>query len=383
MGSQSANQAPLKPSHPRRRLFPSHEAQRRAGVSPAQLTRSRERRRSVASVERCRRDARPTLVATWFKGAPPKKFGTLHTKALIMLCTALTTAFDLPAAEKQTPNFRKPSSTGDLRYWLQNMVWYHQFTTNEIIAATGLGPDEINAALKKFDIRVTTRPRRAPNAPLLMLPYPGGRHPRMGFLDGAVKPQRETKVSVFTPWDQTSYVVVDVPEAIWSNLGLIYLAHTHVPTVWSKQGIELPTLEWKRHSDGSLDSERTLPNVVAFGATVRSTTNAVRLELWLTNGTKETLSDLRVQNCVMLKGANGFSQQTNDNKVFSRPYVACRSEDGKRWIITARLGTVPSRLGKRAGALPAFRPEIPRLSSRPDPACARLAFVLRRHGHRR
>jgi len=33
--------------------------------------------------------------------------------------------------------------------------------------------------------------------------------------------------------------------------------------------------------------------------------------------------------------AAGFEQQINDNKVFTNPYVACRSGDGKRWIITA------------------------------------------------
>jgi hypothetical protein len=55
----------------------------------------------------------------------------------------------------------------------------------------------------------------------------------------------------------------------------------------------------------------------------------------LTNGTKEPLTDLRVQNCVMLKGAAGFEPQNNDNKVFSGPYAACRSTDGKRWVITA------------------------------------------------
>lgn len=30
----------------------------------------------------------------------------------------------------------------------------------------------------------------------------------------------------------------------------------------------------------------------------------------------------------------GFEQQTNDNKVPTNPYAACRSGDGKRWIIT-------------------------------------------------
>jgi hypothetical protein len=38
---------------------------------------------------------------------------------------------------------------------------------------------------------------------------------------------------------------------------------------------------------------------------------------------------------VLLKGAKGFEQQDNKNKVFSGPYVACHDRDGKRWIITA------------------------------------------------
>jgi len=241
----------------------------------------------------------------------------------------------LRGAELDQTNHRKPTDDADLRYWLQNMVWYHHFTTEEIKAATGLDDEQISSALKKFNISRDSRPKRAAAAPLLVLPYPGGRHPRIGFLDGAVNPQRETKVSVFTPWDETSYVVVDVPEAIWSNLGLTYLAHTHVPTVWTKQNVKLEPLEWNRRSDGAFDIERKLPNGIVFGAKVKPARDAVRMELWLTNGTKETLSDLRVQNCVMLKGANGFQQQTNDNKVFSNPYAAGRSADGQRWIITA------------------------------------------------
>src|SRR5438034_7127163 len=133
------------------------------------------------------------------------------------------------------------------------------------------------------------KPKRPAGAPLLVLPYPGGRHPRIGFLEGAIDPQRETKVSVFTPWDPESYVVADVPEAIWSNLGLIYLAHTHVTTVWERRGIELEPLEWKRRSDGSLEVERKLPNGIAFGARVAPGREAVRMELWLTNGTREVL----------------------------------------------------------------------------------------------
>src|SRR5688572_10523982 len=174
----------------------------------------------------------------------------------------------LQSADAEPPNFRRPASDAELRYWLENMVWHHRFTAAEIEAATGLSPKESAAALERLNISPATTPKRPADGPLLVLPYPGGRHPRIGFLDGAVRPQRETKVSVFTPWDDASYVVVDVPEAIWSNLGLTYLAHTHVPTLWTKQKIELEKLEWNRRADGTLDIERKLPNGVAFGARV-------------------------------------------------------------------------------------------------------------------
>jgi hypothetical protein len=247
-------------------------------------------------------------------------------------------AFSLAAGHlnaQETPDCRKPASETEMRSWLENMVFYHRFTPAEVTAATGLSADEVKAAMMKFDIRPESKPKRAADAPLLVLPYPGGRHPRIGFLEGAVRPQRETKVSVFCPWDESSYVVIDVPEAIWSNLGLTFLAHTHVPTIWTKRGIELPTLEWNRRVNGTLDIERKLPNGIVFGTKIDPTRKGVHLEMWLTNGTKQELTDLRVQVCTLLKGAIGFEDQTNENKVFSEPYAACKSADGKRWIITA------------------------------------------------
>lgn len=251
--------------------------------------------------------------------------------AAIFVATAACPAFAQAAPE----NVRTPANDVELRYWLENMVWHHRFSTAEIADATGLALPDIDAALKRFNIRPDTKPKRAGGAPLLVLPYPGGRHPRIGFLDGAVAPQRETKVSIFAPWDETSYVVADIPEAVWSNLGLTYLAHTHVPTVWTKQNIELERLEWTRKADGTFEIQRTLPIGIVFGTKVIPGRDAVRMELWLTNGTKDKLSDLRVQNCVMLKGAAGFEMQTNDNKVFSKPYVAAKNKAGDKWIITA------------------------------------------------
>ncbi|HXJ56572.1 MAG TPA: hypothetical protein VNU68_07915 [Verrucomicrobiae bacterium] len=246
-------------------------------------------------------------------------------------------ALAAPAAEpiNVAPVPRRPTSDAEWKYWLQNMVWYHHFTPAEIQAACGLSPAQLPATLGKYGIELDGKPKRAAHAPLLVLPYPGGRHPRIGFLEGAVNPQRETKISVFTPWDDQSYVVVDVPEAIWSNLGLTYLAHTHVPTVFDKQNLTLPPLEWERRPDGTYDIARRLPNGISFGARVVPEPDLVRMELTLTNGTAALLSDLRVQNCVMLKGAAGFNKQTNTNKLFAKPFVACRSDEGSRWIVTA------------------------------------------------
>ncbi len=240
--------------------------------------------------------------------------------------------------EPDLGNARRPSEDAELRYWLENMVWYHRFSTQEVRAATGLTIEEIEATQERLDIWPDGRPARDANAPLRVSPYPGGRHPRIGFLEGAIDPQRETKFSVFTPWDPNSYVVVDVPEAIWSNLGLTYLAHTHIDTIWTQQGIELPKLEWTHRLGGQLEIKRILPNGLAFGVSVRPERNAVRMEMWLRNGTDQTLSDLRIQNCVMTKMAAGFAPQTNENKVFTNPYVACRSQGGHRWIITAWEG---------------------------------------------
>lgn len=263
-----------------------------------------------------------TVLACVLLGAPPGG-STAGDKA----------TSDDPAAPTDA---RKPRDDHELRDWLRNMVWHHRFTPAEVSAATGLTGDEVRAAQERLDVRPDNRPQgRQAGEPLLVLPYPGGRHPRIGFLDGAVRPQRETKVSVFTPWDRNSYVVVDVPEAIFSNLGLIYLAHTHVPTLWERQNKTLEKLEWNRRADGSLDVERRLPNGIRFGTKVVPGKGAVRMELWLINGTEQKLTGLRVQNCVLLKGAAGFDALTNENKVLAAPYAAAKSGDGRRWVITA------------------------------------------------
>src|SRR5207248_9782041 len=133
-------------------------------------------------------------------------------------------------------------------------------------AALGLTADEVAGAARRLGIDVTKRPARKEGEPLLVLPYPGGRHPRIGFRDGMIRPQRETKASIFAPWADGGYAVADVPEAVWFTPGgkpeLLYLAHTHVPTTWDRRQVTLEALEWTCRPDGALALERTLPNRV-------------------------------------------------------------------------------------------------------------------------
>ncbi len=243
------------------------------------------------------------------------------------------------AAGELREEARTPSDEADLQYWLTNMRVDHGYTLPEIAAATGLETAAIEAALQRFKITEPKPAVRDAAGRLLVLPYPGGRHPRIGFRDGAIRPQRETKFSVFTPWKDGGYVVADIPEAIWVEQGagreLLYLAHTHVATMWTKQRIELAPLEWRREAAGVLELERKLPNDVSFTARVVPQVDGVRMELRLHNGSDKMLRGLQVQNCVMLKAAAGFDQQTSDNKRFGNPYVVCRNQAGDRWIITA------------------------------------------------
>lgn len=235
--------------------------------------------------------------------------------------------------ERVTP--RRPRDAADRDAWLANAIGHHHFTMAEVAAATGLAESEVAQVVA--DRRITPVPWivKPADDPLKVLPFPGGRHPRIGFREGAIDPQRETKASVFAPWSDGGYVVVDLPEAIWSNLGLTYLAHTHIPTIWTKQQVELPPTEWRSQAGGLLVGERTLPNGIAFSATVRPKRDHVRLELAIRNGSTNTLTGLRAQVCVMLAAARGFERQSNANKQFIGNWAVCQSECGKRWILAA------------------------------------------------
>jgi hypothetical protein len=61
----------------------------------------------------------------------------------------------------------------------------------------------------------------------------------------------------------------------------------------------------------------------------------VMMKFGIKNKSKQTLTGLSAQMCVMLKSLRGFEDLTNDNKVFEPPFSACKDRTGRRWIITA------------------------------------------------
>ncbi len=249
----------------------------------------------------------------------------------------LSVAPALLASEPVAVDVRPAKAPEELTYWLTNML-AHQCSTEEIGSVLTLSTLQTKTLVDRIQqSAVSDLLKPVESHALVVLPYPGGRHPRIGFLDGAIQPQRETKFSVFAPWKEGGYLVVDVPEAVWhlrnGKRELLYLAHTHVATIWDQQGLRLERLEWKRDEPGKLSITRKLPNLVALSTKVKSVKAGVRMEFSITNPTSEKLTGLDIQMCGMLKGLTGFVEQTNDNKIFVAPFAACKNQDGNRWVI--------------------------------------------------
>jgi hypothetical protein len=210
-----------------------------------------------------------------------------------------------------------------MRFWLETCAT-HGYSQAETAMALGLEAKDVG--------QVGTKPIPKPADRLLLLPYPGGRHPRIGFLEGAIDPHRDTKYSLFLPWG--GYAVVDFIEALWQEKDLVYLAHTHIPTYWDKQGVKLARMDWTRNADGSLTETRRLPNGLEWTATAVARADGADMTMRLRNRSAEKRTGLRTQVCVMLKGAPGFNAQTRENKLKLGDVCAVRSDDGRRWIAT-------------------------------------------------
>jgi hypothetical protein len=279
----------------------------------------------------------------------------------------------LETREEDLSEARPPAGDAERKRWLENMVGWHGFSRHEVRAATGLSLEELGQELRAAGVANGSRPGARDG--LTVMPYPGGRHPRMGFLDGALAPQRETKLSVFAPWDDGGYVVIDLPEALWSNLGLTYLGHTHIPTVWDQRGEKLPRQEWQLEVGGAFLAERTLPNGVEFGARAVPLDNELQMELWVRNGSASPLSDLRAQVCAMLKGLPNFNAQTGTNKLIVGDAAAVHDGSGKRWVV---LAWTPCHRAWQNPPVPCLHSD-PRFPDCPPGATVRAKGLMRFH----
>lgn len=216
-----------------------------------------------------------------------------------------------------------------LEYWVDNMRRFHRYSWEEIAEVTGYSEERIQSISKGFNEVIQTQEDR-----LTILPYPGGRHPRIGFLEGMIDPMRGTKLSVFLPWDTSQHVILDLPEAIFYQRGLAFLGHTHVPTLWDYEQTAIENSDWRVDDDGVCRNSWNLPNGIEITAIVTPLRESVEMELIVKNGSDEDMEFINGQVCIMLKGAENFDELTNDNKVLTNRIAAVRSEGGDRWILT-------------------------------------------------
>ncbi len=252
--------------------------------------------------------------------------------APLLLVTVLAgvSAVDTPRQSVEVLQTRE-----NLDSWLENMYVHHGYAMEEMMQVCGLPREKIAAKIKEAGWRRGAGAPKNADGTIKVLPYPGGRHPRIGFLEGAVDPQRGTKASIFLPWEGAGYVVLDLPEAIFSNLGLIFLAHTHVPTIWEGTGEVIKNVDWTVDAKGVLRMARTLPNGIRFGASIAPKQDHAALEIWLENGSAQALSKMRTQVCLMLKGAPAFNEQTNLRVTRNKSVAAVQAKGEDRWVLIA------------------------------------------------
>ncbi len=144
-------------------------------------------------------------------------------------------------------------------------------------------------------------------------------------------------------------MVIDLPEAVFGHVDLLYLNHTHIPTVRDAQNTWIDNVDWARSAGGALISRWLLPNGVSFGAEARLEGGEVRMELWLRNGTARPLSGLRTQICVMLGRAPGFRGPAFESAVASVRDASGRSihveweRAGRTWATPQSPACIPTR----------------------------------------
>ena len=160
------------------------------------------------------------------------------------------------------------------------------------------------------------------------------------------------------PWPTHDYIWYDFPEAIFSNMGLLYLSHVNpsCPVVFPG----LPKILWDM-VPGGISFERGLPNGVRFGGSLRlEGESALATELWIENGAEEALDKIKLQTCLFLRAIKEFSSFTAENK-----YVHLPDEGWVPYPKALQLGRTDARyrLGWRGGPTSADLPIMVTVSS--------------------
>jgi hypothetical protein len=215
---------------------------------------------------------------------------------------------------------------------MDNIYNYHHFTNGEMQSVTGYNTSTIDSLLVDLNDMVL---RKRSEQKIIIKPYPGGRHPRIGFQDGMRSPMRGTKASAFLPWNEKDFIIIDLPEAVSTQFGLTFLGHKHIPTVFDYQRIPIKNHDWEILNNGGLKNVWLLPNNMEIRSEIHPGSEYIDLKLFLHNGTSDTiLTDLKTQVCIMFTNAPEFNVQSNENKIFDCPITAVHSTDSSRWIIT-------------------------------------------------
>ena len=119
-------------------------------------------------------------------------------------------------------------------------------------------------------------------------------------------------------WPCQDYLWLDLPEAVFTDRGLLYLSHVNPrhPVVFA----DLPRVDWQE-IEGGIHFERALPDGLRFGArlTRAPSGNAVELRVFIENASERPLRKIRLQTCAYLRALSQFNATTNENKYVHLP----------------------------------------------------------------
>lgn len=122
---------------------------------------------------------------------------------------------------------------------------------------------------------------------------------------------------VSPPWPSQDYIWLDFPEAIFTNIGLIFLSHVNppFPVVFP----DLPKVPWQETPAG-IKFDRDLPNGIRFGGSVvKKKASVVSINLYIDNRSKEPLTTIKLQTCAFLRAIQEFGDYSYDNKLVHVP----------------------------------------------------------------